>query len=113
MPKEEVKKYISISDVGLVNLKKSDTFKNVIPSKIFELVGMHKPILLGVEGESKEIIESYNVGLAFEPENIDDFIDKIQQLYKGDFDYITGFENLIKDFNREHLADKMFEFIIK
>ena len=113
VPKEEVKKYISISDVGLVNLKKSDTFKNVIPSKIFELVGMHKPILLGVEGESKEIIESYNVGLAFEPENIDDFIDKIQQLYKGDFDYITGFENLIKDFNREHLADKMFEFIIK
>src|SRR5690606_37809766 len=35
--KNRVKDYISILDIGLVNLKKSDTFKSVIPSKIFEL----------------------------------------------------------------------------
>ena len=31
----EVVKYISICDITLVNLIKSETFKNVLPSKIF------------------------------------------------------------------------------
>ena len=53
--KSEIPLYIDISDYSLVNLKKSDEFKNVIPSKIFENIAMYKPILLGVEGESKRI----------------------------------------------------------
>jgi len=57
VPKEYISKYISITDVTLVPLKKCDTFKTVIPSKIFESAAMKKPILLGVEGETKEIIE--------------------------------------------------------
>ena len=48
--KSEIPLYIEISDYSLVNLKKSDEFKNVIPSKIFENIAMYKPILLGVEG---------------------------------------------------------------
>lgn len=54
VPKDQIAEYISILDVGLVNLKKSDTFKSVIPSKMFELAAMGKPLLLGVEGESKK-----------------------------------------------------------
>uniref|UniRef100_UPI0035937A64 glycosyltransferase family 4 protein n=1 Tax=Pricia sp. TaxID=2268138 RepID=UPI0035937A64 len=50
VPKKEVSQYISLLDVGLVNLRKSETFKSVLPSKIFELAAMNKPILLGVEG---------------------------------------------------------------
>ena len=49
--KNEMPLYIDISDYSLVNLKKSNEFKNVIPSKIFENIAMYKPILLGVEGE--------------------------------------------------------------
>ena len=55
--------YINLSDYALVNLKKSDEFKNVIPSKIFENIALYKPILLGVEGESKELIKKYDVGI--------------------------------------------------
>ena len=43
--------------------------KNVIPSKIFENIAMFKPILLGVEGEAKNLIESYKVGVCYTPEN--------------------------------------------
>ncbi|MDR1523673.1 MAG: glycosyltransferase family 4 protein, partial [Tannerella sp.] len=43
VPKEKVKQYISILDIALVNLKKSDLFKTVIPSKIFENAGMQIP----------------------------------------------------------------------
>ena len=74
VPKHEVVRYLSLMDVALVNLKKSDTFKTVIPSKIFEAAALQKPILLGLEGETKGIIESFNAGICFEPENEEEFI---------------------------------------
>lgn len=113
VPKHDMQKYISIIDVALVNLKKSDTFKNVIPSKIFENAAMEKPIFLGVEGESKEIIELYNAGLCFEPENQDDFIRKLINIKDLTIDnhFLEGCRNLAKNFDRKKLADKMLTII--
>lgn len=110
VPKDEVSRYISILDCGLVNLKKSETFKSVIPSKIFELAAMHKPILLGVEGESKKMVESYHIGISFEPENRKDFIDKTYQISQMVFKD-SDFESFVKEFDRKHLASKMLRFI--
>src|SRR5690606_23653128 len=110
VPKQQVSKYISILDVGLVNLKKSKTFESVIPSKIFELAAMHKPILLGVSGESKEMVEGYNIGVGFEPENDVDFIEKVNYLKKiqnGEY----GFEEFVSKFKRENIAKQMLLFI--
>lgn len=105
--KQEVKEYISILDIGLVNLKKSDTFKSVIPSKIFELAAMHKPILLGVEGESAAIINNYGVGLTFEPENSTDLINCLHAMQTKEFKY----DQLLQDFDRKNLAVKMLNFL--
>lgn len=113
VPKEEVREYISITDVSLVNLKRSDTFKSVIPSKIFESVAMHRPILLGVEGESKKLIEDYNVGEAFEPENEQAFIYKINEMNREPKNYFEGFKQLTNDFDRKKLASKMLIFLLK
>ena len=64
----------------MVHLRKTDLFKSVIPSKIFESMGMAIPIIHGVEGESAEIIYKNKVGLLFEPENPSDLADKILRL---------------------------------
>ena len=80
VPKEEVPRYLSVCVVSLAPLKNSDTFKSVIPSKIFEASAMEKPTLLGVEGQAQEIIERYNAGLCFEPENEVDFIEKATRM---------------------------------
>ena len=109
--KKQVKEYISILDVGLVNLKKSDTFKSVLPSKIFELAGMHKPILLGVEGEAKKLVEHYGIGLAFEPENQSDFLEKIKALQNGTETTDIDYKSILNDFNRKALAIKMLGFL--
>jgi len=114
--KEEVPKYLSITDISLVPLKKSDTFKTVIPSKIFEASAMKKPILLGVQGQAQEIIEKYNAGLCFEPENEKDFIDKLfllknnQELYQS---LQEGCSRLAIDFDRKRLANKMLDIVKK
>ncbi len=83
--KQEVKRYISILDICLINLKKSELFTSVIPSKIFENAAMQIPILMGVEGEAKEIVEKYNAGVCFEPENEQDFISKLNILQDENF----------------------------
>ena len=111
VPKSEIVRYISIIDVALVNLKKSDTFKSVIPSKIFENSAMLKPILLGVQGESESLVVDYNAGVCFEPENKDDFLRKLNVLYlenkSESLNYSAGLEGLAKDFDRQKLANDM------
>ena len=105
-----VKEYITILDVGLVNLKKSPTFKSVIPSKIFELAAMNIPVLLGVEGESKEIINNYKIGYSFEPENEVDFIEKLH-LILNCTPPEESFIQMLRNFNRKILARNMLDFI--
>ena len=70
VPKEEVVRYWSLLDVSIIHLKKTELFTTVIPSKLFECMGMAIPVLHGVAGESAEIVEREEVGLVFEPENV-------------------------------------------
>ncbi len=109
VPKTEVKRYISILDVCLINLRKSDLFKTVIPSKIFENAAMEIPILMGVEGEAQDIVESYNAGLCFEPENKNDFKLKLTEILKPERQqsFKEGCRHLAADFDRKTLAARM------
>lgn len=108
--KEEVFRYISIIDIALVNLIKADTFKHVLPSKIFEMCAMHKPILLGVDGEARKLIQDYKVGEFFVPENEKDFNEKLRIIIKKKFT-IQNFTKIKEDFNRINLAKRMLDFI--
>lgn len=112
--KEEVPRYLSIVDVSLAPLKKEDNFKTVIPSKIFEASAMGKPTLLGVQGQAQEILEKYNAGLCFEPENEVDFIEKLSILKNNKTIYEecqAGCKELAHDFDRKLLANKMLKII--
>ena len=111
--KMEILLYIEMSDYSLVNLKKSDEFKNVIPSKIFENIAMYKPILLGVEGESKKLIEYYEVGACFEPENMDSFLNAIYDIQKLDKElFKVNCNKMLADFDRNNIAENLITFIV-
>lgn len=110
--KREIPLYIDLSDYSLVNLKKSDEFKNVIPSKIFENIAMYKPILLGVEGESKKLIENYKVGVCFEPENTKSFINAVSKIQCIDyFSFKENCSKMLNDFNRDKIAEDLIKYI--
>ncbi len=111
VPKQEVKQYISILDICLINLRKSPLFTTVIPSKIFENAAMAVPILMGVEGEAQRIVESYEAGVCFEPENEEDFLAKLQLLQNDDnlAKYKQGCLKLAEAFDRRVLAERMME----
>ena len=111
--KNEIINYISIIDVALVNLIKSETFKMVIPSKIFENAAMEKPILLGVQGEAEKIIKEFKAGECFIPENNQDFSSKLMQikvnLESNSEYYKSGLNKLTEKFNRNNIAKSMLK----
>ena len=78
--KDEVVRYWSVLDAAIVHLRDSPLFSTVIPSKIFECMGMGLPVLHGVRGESADIVVGQEIGVFFEPENVDDFLCKLRAL---------------------------------
>ena len=63
-PKERMPAFWSLCDVALIHLKNSPTFETVIPSKIFEAMGMGLPILLAApKGEASRLIEREGAGV--------------------------------------------------
>lgn len=111
VPKSEVLHYLSIMDVALVNLKASDTFLTVIPSKIFEAAAMQTPILIGLSGETQRIIESYNAGLCFEPENAESFRASVLGIIENEnyHNYQQGCKRLALAFDRKKIAQEMLQ----
>jgi len=65
VPKAEVVRYWSLLDVSIIHLRDIDLFSTVIPSKMFESMGMGIPLLHGVPGESAGIVEREGVGIVF------------------------------------------------
>lgn len=50
VPKDEVKHYYRLSSVNLVLLKKAELFQTAIPSKLFEIMAVSRPVLHTVPG---------------------------------------------------------------
>lgn len=69
-PKEVMPRLWSLCDLTLVPLRNSSVFSTVIPSKIFESMGMGIPILISVPpGEAVDIVLAAQAGVAVPPED--------------------------------------------
>lgn len=114
--KSEVADSISVIDVALIPLTKTDIHTSLIPSKIFESAAMLKPILLGVEGEAADIVKRHNAGLVFESENKKDFLEGVEKISSNDVLYEElqkGSAELAEEFDRKRLASKMLKILNK
>ena len=80
VPRDDARAYVAASDVSVVLLRKSELFKTVIPSKILEAMAAGNPVVLGVEGEAKRIVEDAGVGICIEPENPAELADAVLRL---------------------------------
>src|SRR5690606_17820371 len=92
IPKVKMRDYLSLLDVSLVPLRKSDLFLSVIPSKIFELSAMNIPILLGVDGEARVLVEKYGNGVFYYPDNKQSFLKQLNLLLGSDRTIIDSYK---------------------
>lgn len=81
-PKEKMTAFYSIMDVGLVPLRNIPLFDTFIPSKMFEIMGMEKPIIASVRGEAAEILLESGGALVCQPEDSAMIAKNILTLYE-------------------------------
>ena len=116
-PKKRIPQIISASNACMVLLIDRQLFQTVIPSKIFEIMAMQRPIILGVRGESQSIIERAKCGLCVEPENEKELADAVLRLYENrDFSNILGnkgFQFVKEYYDRDKLALDYLETLKK
>lgn len=111
--KHEMPAAISVADAILVHLRPSDLFETVVPSKIFEAMAMAKPIVMGVRGESAEIVRSAQAGLDMRPGDGESLANCLIQLATDAALYDSfcksGREFVLSQFNRDVFAQQMLE----
>lgn len=81
LPREQIPGVIRDSDVCLVLLKKAAVFKTVIPTKMLEFMACARPVILGVDGQAREIVEAAQAGVFIEPENPEALVRAVKQLF--------------------------------
>jgi colanic acid biosynthesis glycosyl transferase WcaI len=79
-PREKIPAYIRTSDACLVLLKKTELFKTVIPTKMLEFMSCARPVILGVDGQARKILDAAQAGIFVEPENAGDLVRAITRL---------------------------------
>ena len=81
-PKEAMPAVWSLCDISLISLRDTPLFTKVIPSKIFESMGMGLPMVIACPaGEATDIIADTSSGVVVQPENPEALADCIAGLY--------------------------------
>lgn len=115
VPKQEVFKYILSSDMGASVLKKVDTFKTVYSNKTFDYMACKKPILMAIDGVSRELVETAAAGCYVEPENAEEYSRIIRQYINDparlEQEGENGFRYAKANFDRQVLALRYLEHI--
>lgn len=114
-PREKIPAFISASDACLVLLKKTDVFKTVIPTKMLEFMSCARPVILGVDGQARQIVEDAGAGLVIEPENAAALVQAVNQL-SADRELGVrlgqkGREYILRNFSRGRTAEKYIDVL--
>lgn len=80
---DEISKYISLSNVCIVPLRKKELFKGALPSKIFDNWSCGKPIILSIDGEARKELEDAQGGVYVEPEDSEGMARAVLDMYQN------------------------------
>jgi hypothetical protein len=115
-PKERVPSFYSIADIALVPLRNIPLFDSFIPSKMFEIMAMGRPIVASVRGEARQILKDSGSALLCEPEDYRSIARAIEELASdnekrsrlGD----AGRRFVEREFARDVLADRYMDLMM-
>jgi glycosyltransferase involved in cell wall biosynthesis len=114
-PKTKMPTIWAATAVSLVVLKDQPLFRTVIPSKIFESMGMMKPIILGVRGESEELLAASGAGIAVAPESPLQLARAVRRLHDDAAEReqmaVAGRKFVTENFDRQVLARRYLDLM--
>ncbi|WP_413305710.1 glycosyltransferase family 4 protein [Bacillus sp. 1P10SD] len=117
IPGKLVPDYLAHSDICLTNLKKIESFKLVRPNKIFQYMAVGIPIVTGIWGEAKSIVEEAKSGIYIDfnqnqiaAETLLNFINDSSAL--GNYSF-NGKKYVKEHGNREKIFERFYRNILK
>ncbi|MCP3950716.1 MAG: glycosyltransferase family 4 protein, partial [Desulfobacterales bacterium] len=108
--KQGVKRFYALADACLVPLRDIPLFDAFIPSKMFEIMAMSRPIVASLKGEAADIVQRSKSGIVIAPEDAAAMHDAILELYENQALCLELGENgrrfVGDNFSRKALADR-------
>lgn len=110
--REELLKVYSDCDFTFVHLNDYDSFKKVIPSKIFELACFPQPMIAGISGFSNQFVaEHVENHILFEPCDVDDFVNQLQNFHYQKVNREKFKEKFKRSAINKKMAASMMEYL--
>ncbi len=114
-PKADMPAVWQATDASLVLLRRRDTFKTVLPSKMFEAMAMRRPMILGVEGEARALLDAAGAGIGIVPEDAGELAAAVRRLAGNPEEARTMGESgrrfVEANFDRTKLAERYAAFL--
>jgi len=112
VPKSRMAEVIASCNACLVHLRKTELFESVIPSKIFEIMAMNVPIIMGVRGQAQRIVLAARGGVAMMPENENSLLAGVEAIAANPDAFRHGRRYVTEHFDRDVLADRMLDELL-
>jgi glycosyltransferase involved in cell wall biosynthesis len=109
MSRENVLEYYEQAKYTLIHLNDNEAFKKVLPSKVFELAAINKPILAGVDGYAAQFMaDNVNESIIFKPGDFEEAVRLIKS-----YQYVAINRDHFKlKYSRKNINMKMSESIL-
>jgi glycosyltransferase involved in cell wall biosynthesis len=114
-PKSDMPGILASSDVCLATLMAIPMFKTTYPNKVFDYMAAGRPIVLGIDGVIRDVVESAQGGIFVPPGNASSLADAVMK-YFNDPELAKTMGSsarayVVKHFNRNHQADQFIRLI--
>jgi glycosyltransferase involved in cell wall biosynthesis len=115
-PRAEIPAILAATDLAVVMLRDTPLFQTVLPSKLFEIMGCARPVLLAVGGEARRLAESAGCGYIAPPEDPRAMADAVLHALEHPDDArargLSGRRFVEQHFDRNALADRYLDELL-
>ena len=115
--KSEMADVLAASDACVATLQNIPMFKMTYPNKIFDYMAAKKPIVLGIDGVIRKVVEDGKGGIFVEPGDDQQLADAVVWMFEHQTEAnemgVTGSAYVAEHFNREHHAKDFCDLIEK
>jgi len=102
----EISSILQYSKIGIIP---TPFLIEAFPNKVFTYLSSGLPIISSLQGELKSIIEKYQIGFYYPPNDVEVFVNCILKLYNNPQLYKKMSENAKRIFDEMFDADKIYE----
>lgn len=112
-PKDTLPAAWSLCDIALVHIKNKPFFKQTLPAKMFEAIGMGLPIVLvAPKGDASEVVQNEQIGVWIPPENPTALSTAISHL-KSNPELLSGFRKRSTAAAPRYTRKRQAELVLK